>query len=158
MKQDPNNGRFLKTHGMSKSIEYKTWQHMKQRCYDKNYNKYANWGGRGITVCDRWKNSFRNFYADMGDKPKGLTLDRINNDGNYEPSNCRWATKSQQLINQRLHYKNSSGYAGVFWDKSSNRWRAVITFNKKTQWLGSYIDKRDAIKARKKAKENIDGK
>ena len=145
---------YFEFHNLSNSVEYRTWQHMKQRCYDKNYTNYADWGGRGIRVCDQWKNSFLTFYKDMGKKPTPEhTLDRIDNDGNYAPDNCRWATRSQQLLNQRLHRKNKSGYAGVFWDSTSEKWRAVITYKYKTKYLGSFTDKRDAIKARKKARE-----
>ena len=80
---------------------YATWARMVQRCTNKNSKDYPNWGGRGITICERWRHSPENFYADMGDRPDGHSLDRIDNDGNYEPSNCRWATKSQQTLNSR---------------------------------------------------------
>ena len=75
---------------------------MKQRCMNPNSHIWKYYGGRGINVCDRWlgKWGFRNFYSDMGE-PKGLTLDRINNDGNYEPSNCRWATMKEQMEHRR---------------------------------------------------------
>lgn len=89
-------------HGMSKSPEYRTWAAMLQRCYNPKSARYLEWGGRGITVCDRWKNSFENFLADMGKKPTfDHSIDRENNDGNYEPGNCRWATRSQQQLNKR---------------------------------------------------------
>jgi hypothetical protein len=74
---------------------------MKQRCYNQKTKQYKNYGARGIAVCDRWLESFDNFFADMGDKPDGMTLDRVNNDGCYEPSNCRWATKEEQQKNKR---------------------------------------------------------
>lgn len=77
------------------------WCSIKSRCYSKNSTAYPDYGGRGIKMCERWKNSFAAFLEDMGDRPAGKSIDRINNDGNYEPSNCRWATQSEQNSNQR---------------------------------------------------------
>ncbi|MDP2271274.1 MAG: hypothetical protein Q8K32_11120 [Archangium sp.] len=79
--------------------EYRSWHAMLQRCNDPKHRAFHRYGGRGISVCERW-NNLVNFVADMGSRPSGTSLDRINNDGNYEPGNCRWATAKQQRANQ----------------------------------------------------------
>lgn len=86
---------------------YNSWCSMIQRCTNPNLPDFKHWGGRGITVCERWRcivprgTGFKNFVTDMGMRPPGYTLDRINNDGNYEPGNCRWATRKEQRANSR---------------------------------------------------------
>lgn len=86
-------------HGWAGTPTYVTWVSMLGRCYDVSNASYARYGGRGIAVCERW-GSFENFLEDMGERPESMTLDRINVDGGYEPSNCRWATKVEQESNK----------------------------------------------------------
>jgi hypothetical protein len=84
----------------ARASEYRAWSHLKDRCLNPRNGAYANYGGRGIRVCKRWM-KYENFLADMGRRPKNRTLDRVNNDGNYDPKNCRWATLSEQAYNRR---------------------------------------------------------
>lgn len=93
-----------KTHGLTKTKTYRTWYSMKQRCFNINDTRYSDYGGRGITVCDRWKESFENFLEDMGKCPsRQHSIDRIDNDKGYYPENCRWATLKEQSRNKRVN-------------------------------------------------------
>jgi hypothetical protein len=89
-----------RTHGKTRTRVWRAWVNMRARCQRQSHPRYGDWGGRGICVHPRWE-SFENFYMDMGDPPDGHTLDRINNDGNYEPGNCRWTTPAEQNRNKR---------------------------------------------------------
>lgn len=101
--------RFLK-HGYAQSRrdnrnqrrEYESWCQAKNRCYVQTNRSYANYGGRGIRMCDEWRSSFETFLRDMGPRPEGRSLGRINNEGHYEPGNCRWETPKQQAQNRRI--------------------------------------------------------
>ena len=88
-------------HGMEGTPTYRTWITMKARCTKETNHNYKNYGGRGIKICDRWLNSFENFLEDIGVRPEGLQLDRIDNNGNYEPGNCRWVTPKENSNNRR---------------------------------------------------------
>lgn len=96
-------------HNETYSLESMIWSSMKQRCLNKNNKSYSNYGGRGITICEEWKDSFATFLKDMGKKPfKDAQIDRINNDGNYEPSNCRWTTREINHMNRRCSKRSNA--------------------------------------------------
>ena len=96
---------FQAIHGMTHTRTFQRWQGMLARCYKPYDASYYNYGGRGIMVCERWRNSFQHFYDDMGAVPEGMQLDRIDNMGHYEPGNCRWATPIEQGNNRRTNRK-----------------------------------------------------
>ena len=99
--RDEKIAQLNRSHGMSRTPTYIVWAGMIQRCENPSYTGYSYWGGRGIKVCERWK-TFENFLADMGEKPKGKSIDRFpDNNGNYEPGNCRWASSTDQNRNRR---------------------------------------------------------
>ena len=107
-KKNLKHGCASRKHGESR--EYKIWSSMKHRCNNSNNKRFKSYGGRGIRVCERWENDFETFFLDMGRCSKGLSLDRIDNNGNYGPGNCRWATTLEQRHNQRPHVRKTDVY------------------------------------------------
>lgn len=142
--------RPLESHGKRESKEYEAWANMKSRCYNENKRQYKDYGGRGITVCNEWKDSFINFYKDMGDS-NGLTLDRIDVNGNYEPKNCRWVDMSTQARNTRIRSTNKTGVKGVRWHKHAKKWVSTIGLENIEIHLGVFDCFAKAVKARKEA-------
>ncbi|ABY62868.1 HNH endonuclease [Pseudomonas phage 201phi2-1] len=141
----------MKTHGKSKTPVWHVWVAMCQRCRTDETG-HPEYGGRGIKVCDEWLKSFEAFYAHVGDRPKGMTIDRIDVDGDYEPSNVRWATVSTQNINQRTRKDNSTGVKGVS-KRSNGKYQAKLNINGKTILQKEFDTIDEAIKARQCAEE-----
>lgn len=137
----------ISTHGKMDTKSYGTWEGMLQRCNNPNSVGYLDYGGRGITVCKRWL-SFEDFFTDMGERPEGTSLDRIDVNGDYSPENCRWADASVQGFNQRKSTNNTSGRTGVSWNKQKLKWDAYIMKDRKKINLGRFEKKEDAILAR----------
>lgn len=121
-------------HGMGGSPTNRSWTAMKARCNNPNRKAYKNYGGRGIKVCDRWNKSFLNFLEDMGERPEGKTLDRIDNDGDYEPDNCRWATRQEQRENTRN--TRLIKYAGK--TQSLRQWCRELDLDYRRTWARLY--------------------
>jgi hypothetical protein len=128
--------------------EYRSWCNMKTRCYYQKDSRYDRYGGRGIKVCDRWRDSFENFYEDMGSKPTPKhTLDRKNNDGDYEPSNCKWSTVRAQNANRSI----SNKIMGVGYYKKNDTWWAQLKVNGAIVLNKTFQTEPEAIAARRKA-------
>jgi len=142
-------GRRNTTHGDTGSRMHKTWKSMRQRCNNKNCEDYKCYGGRGIKICEEWNDfsvfrdwAFSNGYTD------NLKIDRVDNDGDYSPRNCRFTTQEVQSRNTRkLRANNTSGYRGVSWHKTKNKWGASIRVNSKLNNIGYFNKALDAAKA-----------
>lgn len=143
---------------------YKSWAEMKRRCLDPRRNVYRHYGGKGVKVCEAWM-SFENFFSDMGHRPKGMSLDRMNKSASTKhyscgkcrqckrngwAFHCRWATVSEQRINRQRFKNNNSGYTGVSYQSANKRWRAKF----KNQYLGLFDTPEQAKKAYDAARRN----
>ena len=131
-----------KTHGLTETRLYRVWVNIKYRVSNyNNNNRYKDYVGRGITICEEWKNDFMSFYdwAMKNEYSDELSIDRIDNDGNYCPENCRWTTSTIQNRNQRKRRDNTSGYKGVSYNKSTGKYQASIRVNKKSINLGQFL-------------------
>jgi len=122
------------THGKSKTRIYQTWVNMKQRCNNIKSKDFYEYGGRGVTICDEWRNDFKAFYdwAMANGYAANLEIDRRDNNGNYEPLNCRFVNEATQARHKRILSKNNtSGYRGVGFNKKFNKWKVGIRINNK---------------------------
>lgn len=149
-------GQNYKRHGLSYIKEYDTFLNMRSRCYKKNSPSYKNYGLRGIKICDKWLNNPKLFIDYVQSLPdygtNNYSLDRIDNDGNYEPGNLRWASKYTQIINRRVYYKNiqegdilQSNISGITWDYIDKKWRIRLSINGKRTSFGYSKTIKEAI-------------
>jgi len=139
---NPHTHQFVK-HGLSHTVANSRWKGMRRRCLLECCPDYPEYGGRGIKIFDRWVNSFTAFYEDMGEPPTPKhSLERIDVDGNYEPSNCYWADPSTQAANQRMRKYNTSGYLGAY--LSDGKWQCKVAWQGVEHYLGVFNTAKEA--------------
>lgn len=146
------------THGGTNTREYTIWSGMRQRCYDSNCKDFQDYGAKGVIIFPDWLTSFKSFMEYMGECPDGMSIDRIDSTGNYEPGNVRWATASEQNHNRGMLKNNKSGKKGVFELKSGEGFQASIMFQKKKIHLGTFKTFEAAKEAREQAELKYLGK
>lgn len=133
-------------HGMCGTLTYSSWQSMKDRCKNPKSPGYENYGGRGISYDPSWE-EFMSFYEDMGERPEGLELDRIDVNGNYCKENCKWSDATEQSFNRRKREGTSSAYVGVYFSNTKEKWAAVIHKFYKKYFLGYFPTEELAARA-----------
>lgn len=137
-----------------RNVTYDTWRNMKMRCTDPKHLRYCDYGGKGVTFEPRWL-EFKNFLADMGERPLGLTLERLDNNKGYSKNNCEWATTTKQALNKRNRKDNTSGIKGVSWSPRLQKWRALGTCKGRTESIYTGSDFFIACCARKSWENRI---
>lgn len=146
------NKEIVTKHGLHGAQTYNSWEGILDRCINPNRENYSNYGGRGIIIYKRWL-KFKNFFEDMGERPKGLTIERIDNEKGYYKENCKWATPNEQQHNRRICKHNKTGTTGIHWSKQVQKYRAYINAYGKRYYLGYFNFLKDAIVARQRGEE-----
>lgn len=150
-------GDMNRTHGGAGATEYSAWLEMKKRCLNSKSKTFLYYGGRGIKVCAQWVNDFAQFLRDVGKKPTPQhSLDRINPNGDYEPHNCRWATKTEQSRNTRKHNQAKNGAPGILWRPHASNYEVRIIANGVHFYLGVFDNLFDACCARRSAENRYE--